>query len=155
MRSFICLLAALSLAFNLAQVVEAGCSRPDPCTCEHERLGQAALEVCGCEGDGNRTTAGCQLYRDEDKYGVMVFPPPEVNSCKSTATVECRDAIHQYAREYPDTCKESTRQFDDKLTHGAWAHRLAENCPASGGGKRNKPDILFFVTLLMVTYIIL
>ena len=137
MRGFICLLAALSLAFSLAQV-KAGCGRSDPCTCEHETLGFKAFEICSCgDGDGHYdwTAPGCQLYRDEDKYEVEVFPSPTPNSCRSYATAECREAIHQVAKEYPDTCKESTRQFDDLLTQGAWTLRLAENCPTSGSGK--------------------
>ena len=142
MRGFICLLAALSLAFNLAQV-EAGCGRPDPCTCAHETLGLKAFEICACgDGDGHYdwTAPGCQLYRDEDKYEVEVFDSPSPNSCRNNATIECREAVHQYAKEYPDACK------DGQLTHGAGALRLAENCPniTSGSGKWNKPGILFF-----------
>ena len=161
MRGFICLLAALSLAFNLAQV-EAGCGRSDPCTCEHHERGAFnMLDICACcerffkqNGCPGRPSSpsGCQLYLDEDKYEVEVFASTP-NSCRNNATGECREAIHQYAKEYPDACKESTRKSDGKLTTGAWALRLAENCPTSGSGKWNKPGILFFVAQLMVTYI--
>merc|ERR1712027_142143 len=133
MRAKICLLAALSLAVNLAQV-ESGCGRPDPCDCEHEKVSFNALKICGCMDDNAVETRGwiieapgCQLYRAE--YEVQPSPGTP-NSCKSNATKECRDAIHQYAKEYPDTCKETT--YSGQLTYGAWAIRMAENCPTSG-----------------------
>ena len=135
MRAKICLLAALSLAFNLAQV-ESGCSRSDPCDCEHGQVFENALKICGCMDDivsmkENFGAPGCQLYEVEYED---IIDHGTSNRCKSNATGECRDAIHQYAKEYPDVCKESTADHYS-LTHGAWAIRMAENCPTSGSGK--------------------
>lgn len=62
--------------------------------------------------------------------------------CRSNATVQCRDAIHQLAKEYPDECKGSTNQNSSTswvpmgyLTSGAWFLKIAESCPTSGSGE--------------------
>merc|ERR1712117_776492 len=138
MRAKICFLAALSLAFNLAQV-EAACNISDPCDCEHGQVFENSLKICGCMDDivsykENFEAPGCQLYQVEYED---IIDHGTSKSCKSNATGECRDAIHQYAQEYPDVCKESTADQppNQRLTHGAWAIRMAENCPTSGSGK--------------------
>ena len=128
MRAKICLLAALSLSFDLAQV-KAGCL--DPCNREHEEFSLKLSEECGCDGaDVRELGPGCQLYAVE--YEIQVNPGvPVPNSCRTNATDNCRNAVQQWAKEYPDTCKECTmnRRGQVSLTLGALAIRMAENCP--------------------------
>ena len=153
MRGFICLLAAaLSLAFHSAQV-EAGCiaykeGTVDGCTEHdvHESMVIHAAKICGC-GDGgvgtrygevfNWTAPGCQLHKVEYEFEDSAGDGTP-DSCKNDATTECRDAIQQWAENFPDTCKISTQPLrlregfsgvPPRLTTGAWALRLAENCP--------------------------
>ena len=125
MRAKICLLAVLSLAFNLAQV-ESGCGRPDPCDCDHEQVFENVYKICGCN---DFKALGCQLNIDENDSSA---------SCKNNATWECRNATQQYAKQYPDACKESTR-----LTNGGMAIRWAESCLTSGSGKLTNWPLMF------------
>merc|ERR1712117_395272 len=168
MRAKICLLAALSLAFNQAQV-ESGCRRSDPCRCEmddsvlegsYEPLGHNAMPICGCNVGGparnlsiKPPVPGCQLDQVEYEFQGKKYTRTNLygapNICRSNATADCRHAIEQWAKEYPDTCKETTMEFQpDRPTEGAWAKMLVENClslTSGSGSLKNWPFMFLFM----------
>ena len=148
MRESIFLLAALSLAFNLAQV-EARCNHLNPCQCEleNEPADIAVRTKCGCECIGHAScykTPGCQLFLIEPEEGAK-RDPWNPTYCKETATSECREAVHQLAKTYteavpnPEDCIE---QPDYK-----YILRMAENCTISGSGKENTSRVVTNITV--------
>merc|ERR1712012_301196 len=102
MRAKICLLAALSLAFNLVQV-ESGCGRSDPCHCEHEQVAYNAYKIRSCWEDFK--ALGCQLNTDEN------------DSSAGTWTMSCKN-MPLGSAEMPLNNMQSNSPMRAKRLHG-------------------------------------
>ena len=106
MRNIFVLLAAISLALNLAQVL-AG----NDCYVTEEPWGHAA-QICSCQ---NRHE--CQLSYDN---GII--------ACKENATVECRAAVKEWARAYREAPNAADPKCHEEDPNYSGSQEAARRC---------------------------